>query len=161
MANNAVVLTVTGASYGVEVKGWSTYEEIGEPIGCDRLDIVSTQKMRDLSRRLGFTVIGYVDKNGYSKDLDENSRMQWLSGYDVLLGDALLCGWTGNDCGPLTEDQVDILLAYLQHGTVPEQSAPAASCSGSRITFGRKASETLAQPKDDDTPRITFGKGKK
>jgi hypothetical protein len=68
--------------------------------------------MRDLSERLGFTVVMYCDERGMRKGLPENETAAALSGYDVIWGDVVICGFR-KDYAPLFEDEVEAVCELL------------------------------------------------
>ena len=111
-AANAVLLRTDGSYAPIEVD-FTTLEGLYAPIGCDRLNIISTQRLRTLSDRLGFTVVMYCDERGMLKSLRENGVAAELSGYEVIFGDVVICGFD-RDYSPLCTDEVEEVLDMLK-----------------------------------------------
>lgn len=108
---NAVLLRADGTHERVKVD-FTTLEGLYAPLGCDRINAISTQALRDLSDRLGFTVVMYCDERGMSKGLPENTVAASLSGYDVIFGDVVVCGFE-KDYAPLGEDELEDICTLL------------------------------------------------
>ena len=108
---NAILLRTDGSFEKIKVD-FSTPEGLHEPIECDRFNIISTQKLRNLSDKLGFSVVMYCDERGMMKNLPENERAAELSGYDVLWGDVVICGFI-KDLAPLSESELDEVCKLL------------------------------------------------
>ena len=108
---NAVILRADG-SYERIKADFESAEGLRNPLGCDRINIVSTVRLRELSDKLGFTVVMYCDERGMMKHLPENAIAANLSGYDVIWGDAVICGFQ-NDCAPLFKDEIEEVLGLL------------------------------------------------
>ncbi len=116
---NALRLTVFGDFEPVFIADFSTSEGLGAAIGfgCERINAVSTRELQYISTMLGFTVIGYVDAHGYEKNHIPNGLMQQISGYSLLMGPGILCGWQDNDYAPLETWQVEELTRFLTCST--------------------------------------------
>lgn len=110
--SNAILLRTDGSLEPITVD-FTTLEGLYAPLGCDRLNIISTLKTRELSDRLGFTVVMYCDERGMMKSLKENSRAAYLSGYDVIFGDVVICGFD-RDYAPLGTDEIEEALDELE-----------------------------------------------
>jgi len=108
---NAVLLRANGSYEKIKVD-FGSLEGLYAPIGCDRINIISTQKLKNLSDRLGFTVVMYCDERGMLKQLEENEVAAELSGYDVIWGDVIICGFK-DDCAPLYKDEVEEVCEML------------------------------------------------
>lgn len=108
---NAILLRTDGSLEPITVD-FTTLEGLYAPINCSRLNIISTQKLRTLSDRLGFTVVMYCDERGMMKNLKENSKAAYLSGYDVIFGDVVICGFD-RDYAPLETDEIADVLDEL------------------------------------------------
>ncbi len=123
---NALRVTVFGDLEPVYIEDFSCYEGLSVPIGfgCRRINIVSTEEMKTLSGRIGFTVVGYVDADGYDKNFIPNRLMQAISGYNLLMGPAIICGWADNDYAPLPTKDVEILTRFCisQYGIAPKKA---------------------------------------
>ncbi len=115
---NAVVVWVTGAAELIHIEDFQTGEGLGKPLKCDRIDCVSTEGMKVLHRRMGRTIVGYVDSNGAVKELVNNSKMSRLSGYYYLPGGCVLCGWENGNYAPLLPEEA-MLLCQIMNGEVP------------------------------------------
>lgn len=112
---NAVLLRADGSFEKIKVD-FDSLEGLYAPIGCDRLNIISTQGMNDLSDKLGFTVVMYCDERGMQKELPENELAARISGYEVIWGDVVICGFT-NDYAPLYKDEVVAVCEFLKDTT--------------------------------------------
>ncbi len=114
-AYNALRVTVFGDLEPVFIEDFSASEGLGAAIGfgCRRVDAVSTREMQRLSRRVGFSVVGFVDAHGYEKNHIPNRCLQAISGYDLLMGPGVLCLWEKNDYAPLETEQVERLTRVL------------------------------------------------
>ena len=110
-APNAVLLRADGSFERIKVD-FSTLEGLYAPIGCDRLNIISTARLREISNGLGFTVVMYCDERGMMKNLPENEIAAALSGYDVIFGDVVICGFD-KDYAPLYSDEIDDVCELL------------------------------------------------
>ncbi len=107
---NAVLVKTDGSAELVCLDGFVGGDELGKPINCDRVDIV-LKDLPDWSLdEFGIGLAGYVDKNGISKGLEENVRIQEISGYDYIAGDCVLVEIDGKyNYLPLNpKDAVDI-----------------------------------------------------
>ncbi len=109
---NAVVVNVFGDPTLAHIEDFSTYEGMGTPIGCNRLDIVSTRGMQAFSKLFGNALVGYVDRNGQAKELLNNSIMSSISGYDYLAGSCIICGFE-SDAVPLTPRLAQAVVDWL------------------------------------------------
>ena len=109
---NAVLLRADGTYEKITVD-FDTLEGLYAPIDCDRINIISTQGLREVSARLGFTVVMYCDERGMQKGLPENDRAAALSGYDTIWGDVVICGFK-DDYAPLCKDETEEVLALLE-----------------------------------------------
>ena len=87
-AANAVLLRADGSYEKIKVD-FTTTEGLYAPLGCERVNAVSTQKLRTLSAKLGFTVVMYCDERGMQKHLAENYVASTISGYDIIFGDVV------------------------------------------------------------------------
>ncbi|MBQ9745578.1 MAG: hypothetical protein IJW21_02005 [Clostridia bacterium] len=103
----------TDGSYEKIKVDFDTLEGLYAPLGCDRINAISTQKLRDISERLGFAVVMYCDERAMQKALAENETAAALSGYDTILGDVVICGFK-NDYAPLYKDELEELLEMLE-----------------------------------------------
>ncbi len=133
---NALRVTVFGDLEPVFIEDFSTYRGMSAPIGfgCERINAVSTVKINTISHELGFTVIGYVDAQGYEKNHIPNRLLQYISGYNMLMGPGVLCGWDNNDYAPLETEQVETLTGYLaKYCELPAMKAKKALASFRQI----------------------------
>ncbi len=112
---NALRVTVFGDLEPLFIEDFSTSEGLGDAVGfgCTRIDAVSTRQLQSFSTWIGFPVVGFVDAHGYEKNHVPNRCMQVLSGYSMLMGPGILCGWEGNDYAPLETWQVEALIRAL------------------------------------------------
>ncbi len=112
---NALRITVFGDLEPVYIEDFSTSEGLGAAIefGCDRINAVSTRELQMHSSMLGFSVVGFVDAYGYEKNHVPNRCLQAISGYDLLMGPGVLCGWQNNDYAPLDTQQVENMAHYF------------------------------------------------
>lgn len=108
---NAVLLRADGSYERITVD-FDTLEGLYAPIDCDRINIISTRALRDVSDRLGFTVVMYCDERGMQKNLPENARAAEISGYDVIWGDVVICGFK-DDYAPLCTDEIEEVCEFL------------------------------------------------
>ncbi len=110
---NAVEVAVFGGgAKPIYIEDFSSYEGLGVPLGCDRINIVSTMGMRYLSRLVGEVVVGYVDAFGQPKELLNNAVMSTISGYHYLAGNCVVCGFE-KDYVPLDGARAYAAAAYL------------------------------------------------
>ncbi len=112
---NALHVTVFGDLEPIFIEDFSSSEDLGAAIGfgCSRVDAVSTREMQQLSKTVGFSVVGFVDAHGYEKNYIPNRCLQAISGYSMLMGPGVLCGWAENDYAPLETQQVERLTQVL------------------------------------------------
>lgn len=108
---NAILLRTDGSYEKVQVD-FSTLDGIHEAIDCDRINIISTSQLRNISEMLSLRIVMYCDERGMLKGLDENPVAAQLSGYDVLWGDVIICGFD-KDIAPLYADELEELCEYL------------------------------------------------
>ncbi len=94
-SHNALLVDISGAK-PVFIEDFSSPEALGRPLGCDRVDIVATEGFRCLSLQLPENLVGYVDANGKSKELINNSVMSFVSGYKYLAGGCVVTGFDKN-----------------------------------------------------------------
>ncbi len=100
---NAVLVSITGGkSKPIYIEDFSSAESLGKPLGCDRVDIISTKGMKYFSFATPQIVVGYTDSCGRVKELINNSVMSTLSGYSYLAGDCVLCGYDEDGYQPLS-----------------------------------------------------------
>ena len=111
---NAVLLRADGSCERITVD-FDTLEGLYAPLDCDRVNIISTQKLKELSDKLGFTVVMYCDEKGTQKQLPENRRAAELSGYDVIWGDVVVCGFE-KDYAPFSAYETGKAIAFLENG---------------------------------------------
>ncbi len=112
---NALRITVFGDLEPVYIEDFSTSESLGAAIGfgCSRINAVSTRELQMHSSMLGFSVVSFVDAHGYEKNHVPNRCLQAISGYDLLMGPGVLCGWQNNDYAPLDTRQVENMAHYF------------------------------------------------
>ncbi len=89
---NAVVVRTNGQAELVHLNGFVDGEDLGAPIDCDRVDMVLRNLPEWSEETFDLQLAGCVDKNGMPKGLEENDRIQSLSGYDYIAGDCVLVG---------------------------------------------------------------------
>ncbi|MBE6548412.1 MAG: hypothetical protein E7667_06020 [Ruminococcaceae bacterium] len=109
---NAIKLTFDGSFERVKVD-FSSLEGLRAPLDCERVNAISTEKLRGLSDKLGFTVVMYCDERGMMKHLNENVMAADLSGYEVIFGDVIICGFK-DDYAPLYKDELDEVWELLE-----------------------------------------------
>ncbi len=110
---NAVLVNCLGRAEPIYIEDFSSGEELGSAIGCDRINIVSTMGMRKLSEMFDCTVVGYVDERGQLKELLNNSIMSTISGYRYLAGQCVLTGFEDGDYSPLSPKYAIALAKWL------------------------------------------------
>ncbi len=112
---NALRITVFGDLEPVYIEDFSTSESLGAAIGfgCNRINAVSTRELQHHSQIMDVSVVGFVDAYGYEKNHIPNRCMQAISGYDLLMGPGVLCGWEKNDYAPLSTREVEIVADYF------------------------------------------------
>ncbi len=112
---NALRVTVFGDLEPVYIEDFSTSEGLSAAIGfgCERINAVSTRELQMHSSMLGFSVVGFVDAHGYEKNHVPNRYLQEISGYNLLMGPGVLCGWQNNDYAPLDTRQVENMAHYF------------------------------------------------
>ncbi len=112
---NALRVTVFGDLEPVFIEDFSTSEGLGAAIGfgCDRINAVSTRELQHHSQIMDVSVVGYVDAYGYEKNHVPNRYLQEISGYSMLMGPGVLCGWEKNDYAPLSTQEVEIVANYF------------------------------------------------
>ncbi len=117
---NAVLVPVNGEPLvPIYIGDFSTSESLGKYIDCDRIDIISTPKMKKLSDMMLETLVGYCDGHGYQKKLCSNSVMQNLSGYLSIRGSCVICGYD-KDYIPLSAKcAVALARWYNDGGRIP------------------------------------------
>ncbi|MBQ8388826.1 MAG: SEL1-like repeat protein [Clostridia bacterium] len=109
---NAVLLRADGTFDKIKVD-FGSLAGLYAPLGCDRINIISTPSVRNISDMLGFTVVMYCDERGMQKRLPENGRAALMSGYDVIFGDAVICGFK-DDYVPLYRHEVEAVCEMLK-----------------------------------------------
>ncbi len=110
---NAVEVGVFGGgAKPIYIEDFSCYEGLGVPLGCERINIVSTKGVKKLSLISKESVVGYVDADGQAKELLNNSKMSTISGYNYLAGVCIICGFDG-DYKPLPAKTAYALAKYL------------------------------------------------
>ncbi len=115
---NAIKINPLGDIHLVYIEDFSTYEGLGAPINCERIDIISTQRMREVSDYFGVTIVGYIDKYAYQNEIINNGIMCDLSGYEYLPGPCMLCGFENNDYAPLHYDDAERIYDFLLQNIV-------------------------------------------
>ncbi len=112
---NALRVTVFGDLEPVYIEDFSTSEGLGAVIGfgCNRINAVSTREMQMHSSLLGFSMVGFVDAYGFDKNHVPNRYLQEISGYNLLLGPGVICGWENSDYAPLDTRQVENMAHYF------------------------------------------------
>lgn len=112
---NALRITVFGDLEPVYIEDFSTSEGLGAAIGfgCNRINAVSTRELQHHSQIMDVSVVGFVDAHGYEKNHVPNRCLQAISGYDLLMGPGVLCGWENNDYAPLSTREVEIVADYF------------------------------------------------
>lgn len=108
---NAVLLRTDGSHKTLKVD-FDSLDGLYAPIGCERINTISTQRLKSISDKLGFPIVMYCDERGMHKQLPENPVAANLSGYDVIWGDVVICGFT-NDYAPLYKDEIEEVLGLL------------------------------------------------
>ncbi len=108
---NAVLLRADGSYETVKVD-FDSLEGLCKPIGCERINAISTQKLRNVSDKLGFPIVMYCDERGLWKNLPENPIAADLSGYDVIPGDVIVCGF-GDDYRLIYKDEIEEVMSFL------------------------------------------------
>ncbi len=115
---NAVRIWPLGNVDLVRIEDFSCEAGLGKPLNCEHIDVISTAEMKELSKILEFTVVGYIDSYANQKKLVNNYVMCDLSGYEYLPGTCIVCGWKDGDVAPLTCEQAetffDLLVESLQ-----------------------------------------------
>ena len=91
---------------------FDTLEGLYAPLNSSGVSALSTQRLRELSDALGFTVVMYCDRHGAEKRLAENERAAELTGYDVIFGNTVVCSFS-KDYAPFTAEQLDIICSYF------------------------------------------------
>ena len=109
---NAILLRTDGSYEKIKVD-FSSLEGLYAPLACERINTISTQKLKDISEKLGFTVVMYCDERGMQKHLQENTVAANLSGYDVIWGDTIICGFK-KDYAPLYKDELNDICELLE-----------------------------------------------
>ncbi len=89
---NAVLVYANGGAKLIRLKGFVGSDELGEPLDCGRVDMVLNRIPEWSERKFGIKLVGYVNSNGMPERLDENERIQAISGYDYIAGDCVLLG---------------------------------------------------------------------
>ncbi len=88
---NAVLIPTEGNAKLIYVEDFDSGEGLGEPLDCERVDRVMNRLCRWAEDNFGTNMVGYVDSNGMFKGLEENERIQMISGYDYIAGDCVVC----------------------------------------------------------------------
>ncbi len=68
---------------------------MGAVLGCNRVDRVMNRLPQWTTDNFKESMVGYVDANGIPKGLEENERIQQISGYYYIAGDCVICGMDG------------------------------------------------------------------
>ncbi len=89
---NAVLIDTDGDAILIRVDGFDDSDDLGAPLGCSRVDRVMNRLPEWGKKTFDLSLVGYVDANGIPKGLDENERIQSISGYDYIAGDCVLVG---------------------------------------------------------------------
>ncbi len=112
---NAIRIDVLGNIQPVWIADFSDEECLGQAVDveCYRVDRVLTEQLEQISGELGFSIMGYVDAMGYTKNYVPNTYMQEFTGYHLLPGPGVLCGCNKYEYGPLEPEQLEQLLGYL------------------------------------------------
>ncbi len=92
---NAVLVLADGGAELIHLDGFVDSEDLGKPLDCDRVDMVLNKMSSWSFKQFGVSMAGYVDRNGIPKGLEENERIQSISGYDYIAGDCVLVGIDG------------------------------------------------------------------
>lgn len=93
---------------------FSNVDNIYDALDADRVSTIHTAKTQELSAKLGFHIMGFVDREGS----DINNRLaSAVSGYDYLGSFMLLCKADDNlNALPLSSAELDSLYLYLTKG---------------------------------------------
>ncbi len=89
---NAVLVPARGKAELIHLKGFVSGSKLGAPLDCDRVDMVLKGLPDWADEAFALNLAGYVDANGISKNLEENERIQSISGYDYIAGGCVLVG---------------------------------------------------------------------
>ena len=95
---------------------FSNLDNIKSILNCDRLSTIHTAKTQELSEKLGFHLMGYVDREG--DDINNEVACE-VSGYDYI-GSFMLLFKTDDSYHelPLSEDELEKLYSYLTIGEI-------------------------------------------
>ena len=110
---NAVLLRADGSFERILVD-FDSLDGLYAPIGCTGINILSTERLREISERLAFTVVMYCDRRGMERDLPPNFIASRLTGYDVIWGDVVITGFENGDYHALFRDEADDVCAFLE-----------------------------------------------
>ena len=119
MKENAILVTTSGVlKVYVDL---SSDDAIKEAIDAEKLFTIHTQKLKQLSGKLGFHIMGYVDSEGQGLN---NAKACALTGYDFL-GSSLLLFKTDDKFNrlPLERNELDSLYRYITTGTIIPSNA--------------------------------------
>ncbi len=110
---NAILVGLMSAgAEPIYIEDFSSRDSLGEVLGADGVDIVSTMGMRFLSMIADEITVGYVDNYGQPKELLNNATMSTISGYHYLAGRCVVCGYD-DDYAPLDSATAVALAEYL------------------------------------------------
>ncbi len=87
---NAVLVKAEGGATLVHLDGFVAGDDLGKPLDCSSIDMVLKNLPAWSKQKFGVKLAGYVNRNGIPEGLDENDRIQSLSGYDYIAGDCVL-----------------------------------------------------------------------
>ena len=95
---------------------FSDLDNIKSVLNCDRLSTIHTAKTQELSEKLGFHLMGYVDREG--DDINNEVACE-VSGYDYI-GSFMLLFKTDDSYHELSlsEDELEKLYSYLTIGEI-------------------------------------------
>ena len=103
---------------------FSSVEGMAKAVDSRGVYTINTQNILDITNKLGFPVVGFVDRYMEESDRINNSLAADISGYDYLLSKMILCTWDSKyNFLPLSDRQVDILYTYLTTGKVINPSS--------------------------------------
>ena len=128
---------------------FSNIDNVYRSINADLVSTIHTVKTQEISEKLGFHIIGFVDREG--NDINNNKACQ-ISGYDYIGSFMLLCKTDDKyNALPLDEKELDSLYTYLTTGKVVDTSFDAA-----QAFFNRYGIENPLSPRCAVRPDVYY-----
>lgn len=120
MKNNTLVVDFGDKNFkAIYVNYDNYYEEFCKIVDGSGISTIHTRETQDISQKLGFHIMGFIDKAGDLKERINNYTAAEISGYPYIHSKMVLC-LTDNKFNalPFNEKQLNALMRYLKDGVV-------------------------------------------